>query len=192
MAMLDVTGRRERTSANTPTRGPVAVIEVQADIRRSPEEIFDYASDPAREPEWNIRAKRVVKLTEEPVGMGARYRMEFTQGPPAISECVRFERPSMWELVGGSKIISSRFSGRVEPRGDRSNLLLRMVIGPRGPLRLALPLLRRRMQRELERDIATIQAKLESAERLSVVRSEQEGAWRDGQYQGGGRGVPGP
>jgi hypothetical protein len=153
---------------NTPTRGPVAVIEVEADIRRSPEEVFDYASDPAREPEWNIRMKRVVNLTDGPAGVGSRYRMEFTQGPPAISECVRFERPSLWDLVGGSKIISSGFSGRIEPSGDRSHLLLRMEILPRGPLRLALPLLRRRMQRELNRDIATIKAKLESAERPSV------------------------
>ena len=153
------------TSVNTPTRGPVAVIEVEADIRRSPEEVFDYASDPAREPEWNIRMKRVVMLTEGPVGVGARYRMEFTQVPPAISECVRFEPPSFWELVGGSKIISSGFRGRVEPSGDGSHLLLRMEIRPHGPLRLALRLLRRRMQRELDRDIATIEAKLEGAER---------------------------
>jgi hypothetical protein len=167
MAMPDVTGRGEdvETSVNTPTRGPVAVIEVEADIRRSPEEVFDYASDPAREPEWNIRMKRVVKLTEGPVRVGARYRMEFTQGPAAISECARFERPSLWDLVGGSKIISSRFSGRVESSGDRSHLLLRMEIRPRGPLRLGLPLVRRRMQRELDRDIATIKARLESAER---------------------------
>jgi Polyketide cyclase / dehydrase and lipid transport len=156
------------TSVNTPTRGPVAVIEVEADIRKSPEEVFDYASDPAREAEWNIRMKRVVKLTDGPVGVGARYRMEFTQGPPAISECVRFERPSLWELLGGSRIISSGFSGRVETSGDRSHLLLRMEIRPRGPLRLALPLLRRRMQRELDRDIATIKGMLESAERTSV------------------------
>jgi hypothetical protein len=170
MAMLDVTGRGEdvETSVNTPTCGPVAVIEVEADIRRSPEEVFDYASDPGREPEWTIRMKRVVKLTGGPVRVGARYRMEFTQGPAAISECVRFERPSLWDLVGGSKIISSGLSGRVERSGDRSHLVLRMEIRPRGPLRLALPLLRRRMQRELDRDIAIIKAKLESAERPSV------------------------
>jgi hypothetical protein len=170
MAMLDLTGRGEdvEKSVNTPTRGPGAVIEVETDIRRSPEEVFDYASDPAHEPEWNIRMKRVVKLTDGPTGVGARYRMEFTQGPPAISECMRFERPSLWDLVGGSKIISSGFSGKVEPSGDRSHLLLRMEIRPRGPLRLAMPLLRRRMQRELDRDIATIKANLESAERTSV------------------------
>jgi hypothetical protein len=94
--------------------------------------------------------------------------MEFTQGPTAISECVRFQRPSLWDLVGGSKIIRSGFSGRVEPSGDRSHLVLRMEIRPRGPLRLARPLVRRRMQRELERDIATIKARMEGRERTSV------------------------
>jgi uncharacterized protein YndB with AHSA1/START domain len=157
-------------------RGRNAVIEVEADIGRSPEDVFDYASDPAHEPEWNIRAKRVQKLTDTPVGVGARYRMEFTQGPPALSECVRFERPALWEHVGGSKIISSGFRGRVEAKGDGSHLLLRMEIWPRGTLRLALPLLRRRMRRELDRDIVTIKSRLEGAERAWVDPSEQEGA----------------
>jgi uncharacterized protein YndB with AHSA1/START domain len=82
-----------KTSAISPLRDGGAVIEAEADIRRSAEEVFEYASDPANEPEWNIRMKRIQKLTGGPVGVGARYRMEFTQGPAAISECVRLERP---------------------------------------------------------------------------------------------------
>jgi hypothetical protein len=35
-----------------------------------------------------------------------------------------------------------------------------MQIRPRGPLRLALPLVRRRMQRQLARDVVTIKARL--------------------------------
>ena len=161
-------GAALENSVLAPRRGGMAVIEVEADVRRSPDEVFDYASDPANEPEWNIRMKRVEKLTDGAVGVGARYRMEFTQGPPAIGKCVRFERPSLWELVGGSKIISSSFKGRVEPSGEGSHLLLRMEIRPRGMLRLALPLLRRRMRRELERDIATIKKGLERSERATV------------------------
>jgi pimeloyl-ACP methyl ester carboxylesterase len=144
-------------------RGGVAVLDAEADIRRPAEEVFDYASDPANELEWNIRVTDVQKLTSGPVGVGARYRMEFTQGPAAISECVRFERPVFWEHAGGSKIISSGFSGRVVPAGDGSHLLLRMQVRPRGPLRLALPLVRRRMQRELARDVAAVKARLEGA-----------------------------
>jgi Polyketide cyclase / dehydrase and lipid transport len=141
--------------------GGIAVIEAEADIWRSAMRVFDYASDPANEPEWNIRLKRVEKLTGGPVGVGARYRMKFTQAPAAISECVRFERPGYWEMTGGSKIISSSFSGRVVPKADGSRLLLRMQIRLRGPLRWALPLVRRRMQRELARDLGMIKARLE-------------------------------
>jgi hypothetical protein len=152
-----------KTSFISRLRGGVAVVEAEAGIRKPAEEVFDHVSDPANEPGWNIRMKRVEKLTAGPVGVGARYRMEFTQGPAAISECVRFERPGFWEHAGGSKIISSGFSGQVVPKGDGCHLLLRMQIRPRGPLRLALPLVRRRMQRELARDIGTIKARLEGA-----------------------------
>jgi hypothetical protein len=154
--------------AATVKRGGTVLIEAEADIRTPAEKVFDYASDPANEPEWNIRVKRVQKLTGGPVGVGARYRMTFTQGPPAISECVRFERPGFWEHAGRSKIISSGFSGRVVPRDDGSQLLLRMQIRPRGPLRLALPMVRRRMQRELARDLATLKTRLEGAAQAST------------------------
>jgi Polyketide cyclase / dehydrase and lipid transport len=120
------------------------VVEAEADIRRPAEEVFDYASDPANEPGWNIRLKRIQKLTGGPVGVGARFRVEFTQAPAAISECVRFDRPRLWERAGGSKIVSSVFSGRVEPRGEHSHLLLQM-------------------QRELERDVVMIKDRLECA-----------------------------
>ena len=152
----------------TVTRDGAVAIEAEADIRRSAEEVFDYASDPANEPEWNIRVKRVQKLTIGPAGVGARYRIAFTQGPPAISECVCLDRPGYWEHAGESKIISSRFSGQVMPKDDGSHLLLRMQLRPRGPLRLALPLVRRRMQRELARDVATIKARLERAAQPST------------------------
>lgn len=161
----DVREMEERAMKRPATVMPnaVAVIGAEADIRRPAEEVFGYASDPANEPGWNIRAKRVRKLTGGPVCVGARYRVEFTQAPAAISECVRFERPRLWEHAGGSKIISSVFSGQVVSRGEHSHLLLQMQIRPRGPLRLVLPLVRRRMQRELERDIVMIKDRLECA-----------------------------
>jgi uncharacterized protein YndB with AHSA1/START domain len=165
-----------KTSAITLMGGGVAVVEAETDIGRSAEQVFDYASDPANEPGWNIRMKRVEKLTGGPVGVGARYRMEFTQGPAAVSECVRFERLGFWEFVGQSKIINSGFSGQVVPRGEGSHLLLRMRIRPRGPLRLALPLVRRRMQRELARDVVTIKARLEGAAQTCSGPHSQAGA----------------
>jgi hypothetical protein len=55
----------------------------------------------------------------------------------------------------------------VVPKGDGSHLLLRMRIGLRGPMRWVLPLVRRRMQRELARDVVTVKGRLEGAEQTS-------------------------
>lgn len=165
--------------AVTVMPGAVAVIRAETDIRRPAEEVFDYASDPVNEPGWNIRAKRVRKLTGGPLGVSARYRVEFTQAPAAISECVRFERPRLWEHAGGSEIISSVFSGEVEPRGEHSHLLLQMQVRPRGPLRLVLPLVRRRMQRELERDAVMIKERLECTAQTATGRARSATSAKD-------------
>jgi Polyketide cyclase / dehydrase and lipid transport len=152
------------TSVITAKRGRLAVIEAEADIERSPEDVFDYCSDHTHEPEWNIKMKDVDKLTDGPIGLGTRYRMEFTSAPSVISECVRFERPSVWEMVGRSRAMTFGWRGRVLPGGNGAHLMLRMEIPLHGLLGLAAPLLRRRMRPELERDIATIKARLEGVE----------------------------
>ena len=56
-------------------------IEAGVDVKRSPEDVFDLCSDLSREPEWNPMMKRVVKLTDSPVGVGARYKTEFVDAP---------------------------------------------------------------------------------------------------------------
>jgi hypothetical protein len=66
----------------------------------------------------------------------------------------------------------SSFSGRVTPLAAGARLGLRMEIETRGLLRAALPLLRRRIPRNLERDIAVIKAKLEEQAQPRPPRPE--------------------
>lgn len=49
-----------------PNPRRVAVIESEADIGRSPEDVFDYCSDPANEPAWNVKMKSVEQPTDGP------------------------------------------------------------------------------------------------------------------------------
>jgi hypothetical protein len=70
-----------------PKRGRTVVIEAQADIQRSAEDVLDYCSDPTNEPGWNLKMTTVEQLTEGPIGLGTRYRMGSTRrrgpsGPP--------------------------------------------------------------------------------------------------------------
>jgi hypothetical protein len=74
----------------------VAVVDCAVDIRRSPEDVFDYVTDISREFEWNPRTKRVVKLTDGPVGAGTCWEGEWIAGDPMSIDCVAFDRPKSW------------------------------------------------------------------------------------------------
>jgi uncharacterized protein YndB with AHSA1/START domain len=139
------------------------VVEAEVDIKRPPEEVFDYCSDHRHEPEWNPMMKRIDKLTGGPVGAGTQYAAEFVKGPPMVMECTRYERPATWSVTGDSPILKARGGWRVLPTADGSHLVVRVEMEPHGLLRLAGPLLRRREQPMFERDLNNIKARLERA-----------------------------
>ena len=139
-------------------------VEAKVDIRRSPEDVFDYACDPSREPEWNPMMKRIVKLTEEPLAVGARYRTEFAQGPAMVIECIGYDRPSEWSFEGDSRALKAASRGRVVPAPEGSHLVMWMELEPRGVLKLARPLLRRRLTSMFQQDVDNIRTRLEAVE----------------------------
>ena len=96
-----------------------------------------------------------------PVGIGSRYATEFVKGPPMVMECRGYERPSAWSLLGRSSALRAGGGGRVLPAADGSHLIMRMELEPRGLLRLAAPLPRRRMKPMLEGDLANIKSVVE-------------------------------
>jgi uncharacterized protein YndB with AHSA1/START domain len=143
------------------------VVEADLDIRRSPEDVFDYCSDASHEPEWNPMMKRIFKLTDGPVRVGTRYKTEFVNGPAMVIECVRYERPTRWSTNGDSDALTARGDGRVVPTSDGAHLVMRMELEPHGLLKLTTPVLRRRLTRMFQRDLENIKARLEAAERDS-------------------------
>jgi hypothetical protein len=160
------------TASGTIRDRRTAVIEAATDIERPAEVVFDYCSDHSNEIEWNPAMRRVAKLTDGPIGVGTRYEMEFLPGRPMVGECVRFDPPASWTVAGSANGMSSSFSGRVIPVPSGARLALRMEIETRGLLRAALPLLRHRMPRDLERDISIIKAKLEGRAEAAAPRSD--------------------
>ena len=160
------------TASGTIRDRRTVLIEAAIDIGRPAEAVFGYCSDHTHEIEWNPAMRRVTKLTDGPIGAGTRYEMEFLPGRPIIGECVRFDPPASWTVAGSANGMRSSFSGRVTPVPAGARLVLRMQIETRRLLRAALPLLRRRMPRNLQRDITRIKAKLEGQAEPRLSPSE--------------------
>jgi uncharacterized protein YndB with AHSA1/START domain len=156
------------------THDEPVVVEAEADIRRLPEDIFDYCSDHRHEPRWNPMMKRVQKLTGGPVGAGTWYAAEFVKGRPMVMECTRYQRPSAWFVTGESRALTARGRWRVLPTADGARLLMHTELQLHGLLKLAAPLLRRRMQPMFQRDLDNIKARLEAAPAASPTEPGQQ------------------
>jgi hypothetical protein len=140
-----------------------SVIENIVDIARATDAVFDYVSDHTNESQWNPKMRSVRLLTNRPIGKGTRYEMEFVPGKPVEVTCIGFDRPQSWEAVGDTLGMHISLGGSVTPTPTGSHLVLRTAFSARGLRSAMLPLIRRNMQRELQRDVETIKTILESA-----------------------------
>jgi uncharacterized protein YndB with AHSA1/START domain len=151
-----------------------AVINSVVEIQRPPVDVFDYVSDHTREPEWNPKMRFVRKLTGGPIGNGTRYEMEFIPGRPMVVSCVQFHRPNCWEVAGDTLGMHVSMGGQITATAAGSQLVFRTEFRARGPMALALPLLRHRMAPELQRDVEAIKAILESPPAVAVGLGHEE------------------
>ena len=138
-----------------------AVVECAVEIRRSQGDVFDYVTDISREFEWNPRTKRVVKLTDGPVGVGTCWEGEWIAGDPMFIEYVAFDRPATWRSIGRSRGLLVMSEGRVDPTPDGALLTLHVELEPHGRLRLIAPLLGWLMRGRERQNVAAIKERLE-------------------------------
>jgi hypothetical protein len=113
----------------------MATIEGEIVIGRPVDVVFDYVADQRHEPQYNPRMVRAAKVTEGPVGRGARFSSAvMSRGRPAdmLIELAAYDRPVRlaqvttlrradmsgtltFELVGGGTRM--RWSWQVRPKG---------------------------------------------------------------------------
>jgi uncharacterized protein YndB with AHSA1/START domain len=137
-----------------------ATVAHEVEIHRSAEDVFDYCSDHTNEPRWNPHMERCENLTKGPVGVGTRFSMVIAD-KAMIGECVRFDRPNTWAVVGEMPMGKAGLEGRVIPTARGARLAMRMWIEPRGLAGLAAPLIRFRLKAAWRRDLANIKSILE-------------------------------
>jgi uncharacterized protein YndB with AHSA1/START domain len=138
------------------------VIEESVEVRRPVEEVFDYCTDIAHEPEWNPHTRYAEKLTDGPVREGTRYKAEWVEGDPMIVEYVAVDRPRSWLTTGRSRRLVTTGEGHVVPTDDGARLNIRMVLEPRGVMSMISPVLGRVMRRRERDNLRSIKAVLES------------------------------
>jgi len=131
-------------------------------IRRPPEDVFDFCSDLRSELQWNPKVKYVEKLTDGPVGVGTRYRAQWSNSGPTAVEVVQFDRPRMWETTATARGMSIRFQGTVADAAPGARYTAYLELQPKRLARLVAPLALLAMRRQDQKNMHRIREALES------------------------------
>jgi uncharacterized protein YndB with AHSA1/START domain len=143
-------------------------ITVSDEIHRPAEEVFAYATDPSRFPEWQ---KGVVSGHMESAGapkVGDRChttrRIGFSNRSDT-SELVRFDPPRQWSVRGLAGPIRAMVDVTVEPLSEASaRLTIALAFEGHGIGRLLVPLVvEQQAKREMPVNLAALKERLEAS-----------------------------
>lgn len=130
----------------------MAAIVGSIEIARRPEDVFAYATDFSRLPEWQGDVVSVRQESDGPLAVGSKAVVTRRVGPRQLSgaqEITKLHPPSTWGYTAVSGPVIAIASGTIAPLDDgrRSRVTLALEFEGRGIGRLLVLLVARRQGR---------------------------------------------
>jgi uncharacterized protein YndB with AHSA1/START domain len=136
----------------------MAAIVKSIEISRSPEDVFSYAVDPLRFPEWQGGVASAYRDETGPLAVGSKTIVVRQVGPrwsPTTEEVTEMAPPRTWEVrANGGRLVATA-KGMIEPLdgGTRSRVTIALDFTGHGIGKLLVPLVvRRQGKRALPRN----------------------------------------
>ncbi|MDF2573770.1 MAG: hypothetical protein K0S05_682 [Agromyces sp.] len=135
-------------------------------INRPRAEVFAYVANFENIPRWNYAIGETRKLTDGPVGVGARYRQRRSLPAPSEEEfeVVEFERDRRLSIDGDLAFLHGRVSYDFDSAGGATTLTNTMDLRASGPMNLVAQLSARRLRTAVAANLATLKELLERGE----------------------------
>lgn len=137
-----------------------------ADIARAADDVFSYATDPERFPEWQTGVVRASMVAGAPVVPGSRCTITRRVGGSertTTQEIIEANPPRSWEIRGIDGPIRPHVRVRVESLdAERSRLTIALELHAHGMGRVILPAVRRAAAAEVPNNIQRIKQHLEA------------------------------
>jgi uncharacterized protein YndB with AHSA1/START domain len=145
----------------------MTAIAHSVDIARAPEDVFAYAIDFSRYPDWQGNVVSVRPERDAPPAVGSRAVVTRRVGPREVTgpeEITELSPPTTWTVRGTGGPVTATARGTIVPVGDpvRSRVTISLEFEGHGIGRLLVPLVvRRQARRQLPRSLQKLKEVLE-------------------------------
>jgi uncharacterized protein YndB with AHSA1/START domain len=134
----------------------------QVHIDRPPEDVWDYFTDIANDPEWSPSTKSSQKTSDGPLSVGTTFLVDRKQSGQTEMEYVEYTRPTRWILKGSAKPASFTYTADLAVAGGGTDLTSHMQLEPKGAFKLMSPFMKGFVSKQLKQVHAALKHKLES------------------------------
>ena len=141
-------------------------LEFKQVINRSPQEVFDYASNPANNAKWQSGAESAEWTSDEPPGVGSTYKVVtkfLGRRIEAELEVTSWDPPNQWGTKTISGPIPFESKSTIEAQGDGTLITINAQVEFAGFFKMAEPLLRNQLIKQTESDQSAMKMILESS-----------------------------
>lgn len=138
--------------------------EVELEINRPPEEVFDLWADMRNDKDWHPSAQGVVEKTSPgPLGVGTTFRGEYRGMGVVTEETTEYERPRKLGRRGVAKNFQVESTFTFTPTATGGTLLkAKGSVAPMGVMRLMEPIMGIMMKKQLASVMNTLKRTVES------------------------------
>ncbi|MCB2222729.1 MAG: SRPBCC family protein [Actinobacteria bacterium] len=133
------------------------------EIERPIDDVFAYLGDLRHVPAWNWAVTSTRKVSEGPIGVGTEF-LQTRSTPAPATETLRltaFEPPHTIAIEGALGPFAARLRYRLEQAGALTRVVNDVELTSPGMLRLAAPILARRIQGSVAENLRVLKALLE-------------------------------
>ena len=137
------------------------------EIARRPEDVFSYATDFAKFPQWQVGAVSARQLEDSPAGKGARAAVTRKVGPGRFARTEVLERyhpPRTWTVQGVGGPLKANVHGTLDAVGEGAGtrVTIDMDLEGRGMGRFVIPgVARLAARRQLPKNLQNLKRVLE-------------------------------
>ena len=134
---------------------------VRAEVRRPAAQVFEKLSDCRNEAIWNSQVSSVDLLTDEPITVGTAFKT-INRGKEYRATITVRDQPNRveFDVTGRPMDLKARY--QLHERGDSTTVEGELELLPKGILRVILPLTRRFIQSDLDKQYRSFASFCES------------------------------
>ena len=140
-------------------------VEAECEVRGQVEAVFDYVADMRNEREWNPGAVRIDRLDEGEIRAGSTFDADYKGAGKLEIEVLEYQRPHRLRYLSTGRMMRLTSTIECAAASAGTRVRMQMEVEPRGPLRLAAPLMKQMLQRQFSASAERLRDRLNARSR---------------------------